>query len=99
MIFGRMSSEIRIRQALEHAEEYVACLATMPDKELVKKLDLIHQQSVIAEKEKKTSSLNLLEIWRSQVIAARIYKVENSIPDIPKPIDLAIVAMGREEEM
>ena len=93
-----MSTEIRIRQALERAEEYVAYLATMPDKELSKKLDIIHQQSVIAEKEKNTSSLKLLEVWRSQVIAARIHKIENNIPDVPKAIDLALADMEAQEE-
>ncbi len=93
-----MSTEIRIRQALERAEEYVEYLATMPDKELSKKLDIIHMQSVIAEKEKNASSIKLLEIWRSQVIAARIYKIENNIPDVPKAIDLAIAEMEAQEE-
>ena len=93
-----MSTEIRIRQALERAEEYVSYLATMPNKELSKKLDIIHMQSVIAEKEKNTSSLKLLEVWRSQVIAARIYKIENNIPDVPKAIDLALADMEAQEE-
>ena len=93
-----MSTEIRIRQALERAEEYVEYLATMPDKELSKKLDIIHMQSVIAEKEKNTSSIKLLEIWRSQVIAARIYKIENNIPDTPRAIDLALAEMEAQEE-
>lgn len=39
---------------------------------------------------KNTESLELLEIWRSQVIAARIYKAENNIPDAPSEIELAI---------
>ena len=93
-----MSTEIRIRQALERAEEYVTYLATMPDKELAKKLDIIHQQSVIAEKEKNTSSLKLLEVWRSQVIEARILKIENNIPDTPSAIELALADMEAHEE-
>lgn len=93
-----MSSEIRIRQAKERAEEYVAYLATMPDKELEKKLDIIHKQSVIAEKEKNTSSLELLEIWRNQIIQARILKIENNIPDTPRAIDIALAEMEAQKE-
>ena len=93
-----MSTEIRIRQALERAEEYVAYLATMPDKELAKKLDIVHQQSVIAEKEKNTPSLELLEIWRSQIIKARIHKIENNIPDTPSAMELALADMEAHEE-
>ena len=35
--------------------------------------------------------MELLEIWRSQIIEARIYKAENNIADAPNEIELAIV--------
>ncbi|MBK7667723.1 MAG: hypothetical protein IPJ32_10510 [Sphingobacteriaceae bacterium] len=54
------------------------------------KLDTIHIQMDLAEAKKNTASLELLEIWRSQVIAARIYKAENNIPDAPSEVELAI---------
>lgn len=85
-----MSDNPRIRQALENAEANVELLATMSDKKLAEKLDTIHLQSQIAEKKQITTSIELLEIWRNQVIAARIYKAENEIPDQPSEIDLAI---------
>lgn len=93
-----MSIEIRIRQALERAEEYIAHMATFSDKKLAKHLDIIHKQSVIAEKEKMISSLELLEVWRSQVIQARIYKAENNIADVPSDMELAIANMESFEE-
>lgn len=93
-----MSDEIRIRQALERAEEYIAYMATFPDKKLEKHLDIIHKQSVIAYKEKLTSSIELLEIWRSQIIQARILKVENNIADVPSDMELAIADMESFEE-
>ncbi|MFO0356745.1 MAG: hypothetical protein ACK50A_07310 [Sphingobacteriaceae bacterium] len=83
-------SNIRIRIATENWESYVAQLATMPDKELDKKLDLIHLQSEIAIQKKNEESIELLEIWRAQVIEARILKAENNIPDAPNEIELAI---------
>ena len=85
-----MNNDPRIRKALENAEANVELLATMSDKELAIKLNLIHLQSEIAVQKKMTSSIELLEIWRSQVIAARIYKAENNIPDAPNEIELAI---------
>ena len=85
-----MSNDPRIRQAIENWDAYVALMATMPDKKLVEKLDIINMQAVIAEKKKMVSSSELLEIWWRQVVEARIYKAENNIPDAPNEIELAI---------
>lgn len=97
-------SNSRIKLALENWEDYVSRLSTMPDKELEKKLDLIHLQSEIAIQKKNEESIELLEIWRAQVIEARILKAENNIPDAPNEIELAIadiettVAKGEERK-
>ena len=85
-----MSNDPRIRQALENWDAYVALMATMPDKRLIEKLDVINMQAVIAEEKKIVSSSELLEIWWRQVVEARIYKAENNIPDAPNEIELAI---------
>ncbi|HRD40179.1 MAG TPA: hypothetical protein PLC65_16250 [Bacteroidia bacterium] len=83
-------SSTRIKLAIDNWENYVAQMATMPDKELEKKLDLIHLQSEIAIQKKNEESIELLEIWRAQIIEARILKAENNIPDAPNEIELAI---------
>lgn len=94
----------RIKAAIENAEANVEFLATYPDNVLSDKLELIHTQMEIAEQKRNTESLELLEIWRNQVIDARIYKVENNIPDAPNEIELAIadiettVAKAEERE-
>ncbi|MEO5643159.1 MAG: hypothetical protein ABIS12_07525 [Bacteroidia bacterium] len=85
-----MSNNSRIQEALENAEENIAFLATLSDKKLVEKLDIIHLQSEIAIQKKQTTSIGLLEVWRTQVIEARIYKAENNIPDAPNKIEIAI---------
>lgn len=85
-----MSIAIRIKDCIDNHEKYVAVMATLPDKELAKKLDLVHIQSELAEKTKNTGSLELLEVWHQQIIEARIYKAENEIPDAPNEIELAI---------
>lgn len=85
-----MSNDPRIRLAIENWDAYVTQLATLPDKELSKKLDIINMQAVIAQEKKITSSSELLEIWWRQVVEARIYKAENNIPDAPNEIELAI---------
>ena len=85
-----MSNDPRIRLALENWDAYVALMATMPDKRLIEKLDVINMQAVIAEEKKIVSSSELLEIWWRQVVEARIYKAENNIPDAPNEIELAI---------
>ena len=85
-----MSIATRIKDCIDNHEKYVAIMAAMPDKELAKKLDLVHIQSQIAEQTKNTGSLELLEVWRTQIIEARILKAENNIPDAPNEIELAI---------
>lgn len=69
-----MNLLIRIKDCLDNHEAYIATMATMPDKELAKKLDLVHIQMEIAEQTKNTASLELLEIWHHQIIEARIFK-------------------------
>jgi hypothetical protein len=88
-----MSTALRIQDCISNHEKYVAIMATLPDKELAKKLNLVHIQSEIAERTKNTGSLELLEIWHQQIIAARIYKAENEIADAPNEIGLAIAAI------
>ena len=83
-------SNTRIQLALDNWDAYIAQLAAMPDRELEKKLELIHLQSEIAVQKRMEESIELLEIWRRQVIEARIFKAENNIPDAPNEIELAI---------
>ena len=85
-----MSISIRIKDCIDNNEKYVVIMASLPDKELAKKLSLVHIQMELAEKKRNTASLELLEIWHHQIIEARIYKAENKIPDAPNDIELAI---------
>ena len=85
-----MSKELRLKVAVDNAEENILYLAGLPDKELSKRLDIIHIQSELAMQTKNFDSLELLKVWRIQVIEARIYKAENEIPDTPNEIELAI---------
>jgi hypothetical protein len=88
-----MSIAIRIKDCIDNHDKYVELLATKSDKELAKRLNLVHIQMELAHKAKNTGSLELLEIWRTQIIEARIYKAENNIADVPSEIELAIADM------
>ncbi|OFY67317.1 MAG: hypothetical protein A3H98_02360 [Bacteroidetes bacterium RIFCSPLOWO2_02_FULL_36_8] len=85
-----MSIAIRIKDCIDNHDKYVKILATKSDKELAKRINLVHIQMELADKAKNTGSLELLEIWRTQIIEARIYKAENNIADVPSEIELAI---------
>ena len=85
-----MSIAIRIKDCIDNHEQYVAIMAALPDKELAKKLDLVHIQMKMAERNNNTDSMELLDVWHYQIIEARIYKAENNIPDAPNEIELAI---------
>ncbi|CAN5310468.1 hypothetical protein BH09BAC5_BH09BAC5_05630 [soil metagenome] len=81
---------IRIKEAIDNEEANIQLLASMSDRALEIKLDAAYQQTVIAEKNRNTSSLELLDVWIHQIIQARIYKAEQNIPDAPNEIELAI---------
>ncbi|MEK6615446.1 MAG: hypothetical protein AABZ32_04950 [Bacteroidota bacterium] len=88
-----MSTSVRIKDCIDNHDKYVEILATKSDKELAKRLNLVHIQMELADKAKNIGSLELLEIWRTQIIEARIYKAENKIADVPSDIELAIANM------
>ena len=89
----QMIKAFQIREAIENWEANVEILATLPDKELVVKLDLVHIQTTLAEEKNNTAAIELLEIWRSQIIAARIYKAENNIADAPNDLKQSIASI------
>jgi hypothetical protein len=81
-----MNKTARIQDCIDHHDEYVLVLAAMPDRRLREKLDTIHLQMALAEQQRNTAAIELLEIWRAQTIEARTYKAENNIPDAPDEI-------------
>jgi hypothetical protein len=85
-----MTKATRIQDCLDHHEEYVLALAAMPDRRLREKLDTIHLQMALAEQQRNTAAIELLEVWRAQAIEARTYKAENNIADAPDEIAGAI---------
>lgn len=84
------TQSLRLQLAIDNAQENILFLAGLPDKELSKRLDVVHIQSDLAIQNKNLDSLELLKVWRSQLIEARIYKAENNIADAPNEIELAI---------
>lgn len=88
-----MSKDVRIQQAIDNWDEYVAYLTTLPDKKLVKRLEMINMQAQLAYKQNIESSSELLEIWWRQTVEARILKEENNIPDAIDEIELTVKDM------
>lgn len=70
----------RILDAITHADEYIAYLQTLPDKQLQKKLGIIRAQQQLAWKQKNERALDLLEVWERQVIEARYIRNEDDVP-------------------
>jgi uncharacterized protein Yka (UPF0111/DUF47 family) len=97
-----MSKVARIQQAKQNAEANIELMATWPHKKLAERLELVNIQSEIAEQKRDTEALDLLEVWRAQLIEARIHKYENSIPDAVNEIQEAIAdietVVSQEEE-
>ncbi len=88
-----MTNNIRIQEAIDNAEANISYLAGLPDRALAEKLDTVHLQMKLADEKRNTAAIELLEVWRSQIIEARIYKAENNIADAPNEIELAIAGI------
>lgn len=85
-----MSKASQLQEALDHAEANVQHMATWSERQLAERLEVVHIQSQLAEEKKDTAALELLEVWRSQLIAARLYKAEHHVPDTLSEIKQAI---------
>ena len=83
IVTSNTTNDPRIQAALQNSDAYISILATLPDKKLAEKLDVIHLQSKTAVEKRADATVELLEIRRSQVIDARTFKAENNIPDAP----------------
>lgn len=92
------TTEIRIKEAQEKFSEWVEYLATRTEDDLVKRLEINHQQYAIAEKQKQDDTCRLLNIMERIIIEARIYKAEHNIADIPSEIETALEEMEMLEE-
>lgn len=71
----------QIAHALAHQEELIQVLASEADNKLAGRLDIIHLQSVICEKDKDVLTAEFLAIMRRIIIEARLYKWTHNIPD------------------
>ena len=66
-----------LRDALLNQERYVSLMAGWSWKKTAKHLDLIDQQLGWAYKQRDDDAMSLLEERRSQVVAARMQKLNN----------------------
>lgn len=88
----------QIAHALAHQEELIQVLASEPDNKLAGRLDIIHLQSVICEKDKDVLTAEFLAIMRRIIIEARLYKWDNNIPDELDEMSEAIAEMELAQE-
>ncbi len=97
-----MSKAERIQHDKENAEANIELMATWPHKKLSERLELVNMQSILAEQKRDDGALDLLEVWRVQLIEARIYKYENNIADAANEIEEAIadieIVLAQAEE-
>lgn len=73
--------DLRIQEAEEKAEEWVAFLATYSDARLSKRIDIIRKQMLIAEQEKNGKGFEYMLIMEHITICARMHKEEFNIQD------------------
>lgn len=75
-----MSHSIRIKEALDNAEENISYLARFADHKLERKLCIVQQQIGMAGANKQDEALTLLHIWEDQIIEARLRKYDQHPP-------------------
>lgn len=93
-----MSKAAQLKEVMEQAEANVQLMAKWSQRDLAERLDLVHIQLQLAEQKKDIAAVELLEVWRSQLITARIYKDENKVPDELSEIQQAIADIEIMEE-
>lgn len=73
--------ELRIQEAEERADEWIAFLATYSDERLSKRIDIIRKQQLIAEQNKDALGFEYMLLMEHITICARMYKEEHNIAD------------------
>jgi hypothetical protein len=96
------STDIKIQEALQNANEWITYLAKKPHKELERRLGINELQYQHACNTKQENLCELMNIMHRILVEARIYKDEHQIPDEPNEMELAISQMeyitAQEEE-
>ena len=90
------ATQQKIQEAIANTNQWIAFLATKPDKDLELRLGINQLQFAEAFKNKQEDVCELLELMRRIIIEARIYKDEHNIADISNEIELAITENKRE---
>jgi len=86
-------TDIKIQEALQNANEWIAHLATRPDAELVRRLDTNAFQYEIAYKNNDAKLCEFMDVMHRILVEARIYKDEHQIPDEISEITLEVSQM------
>ncbi len=82
-----------IKHAIEHQDELIKMFASEPEEKLIKRLNIIHLQYVICEKQNDAVTGEFLEIMRRIIIEARLYKWDYNIPDEHNEMEQALAEM------
>jgi hypothetical protein len=75
-----VSYAIRIKEALDNADEWIDYLSRFSDSKLERRLDIVYQQLEIALANGQTDAVALLRIRREQIIEARLMKYDQHPP-------------------
>jgi len=70
----RPNTKIKLDDAHQNAERYIEELKAMDDNQLVKHLDLFHQQMQMAYEQGNHAAFELLQEYERQVIISRLLK-------------------------
>jgi hypothetical protein len=90
--------EAQIKHALENQDELIKMFAAEPEGKLADRLNIIHLQYVICEKENDLITGEFLEIMRRIIIEARLYKWDNNIADEFNEMQQELTEMKLAEE-
>ena len=71
----KSKTNIKLKEAFDNAETFIAQMKTMDDKKLSKHIDLFRQQMEMAYKQRNTEAYELLTEYERQTIIARIEKL------------------------
>jgi ribosomal protein S6 len=73
------NTTIKLKDALQNAEAYIAQMKNMGDKKLAWHIDLFRKQMAIAYQQGNTKAFELPSAYEQQIIVARVEKISAKI--------------------
>ena len=90
------NAQKKIAHTKANAENYIEQMTNLPDKKLAYNLDMVQQQMEMAYKANQGGELELLQLWETQIIEARVIKFDaEQLEELKRNADKHIIQLAQ----